>query len=174
MGLREIQVLLERDFGRDCTIVKREKKMVLFNFDGVVWAGLVGGSISWVGSTCWLASEEECAEMALISPFELTYRTVTRVPIYQGDRFVNFDRIVGIKEPLLIVHGTVEKAIPPAHGKSLFGLSFSVEKEFLSINRGRHNDLPIVASNKIFAALDRLAARRNEESYLFSRIAWSS
>ena len=96
------------------------------------------------------------------------------MPIFPGDRFVNFDRIVSIKEPLLIVHGTVEKAIPPARGKSLFGLSPSVEKMFFWINGGRHNGLLIVASNEILAALDRLAARGNAESYLFSRIAWSS
>ena len=33
VGSREIQVLLERDFGRDSGMVEREKKMVLFNFD---------------------------------------------------------------------------------------------------------------------------------------------
>lgn len=137
----------------------------------LVW---FGGSISWGVPTRWLASEEEYAEMVLISPSESTYRTVTGVPIFVGDRFVNFDRIVSIKEPLLIVHGTIEKAMSPAHVKSLFGLSPSVEKEFFSINGGRQNGLLIVASNETLAALDRLAARGNEESYLFSRIAWSS
>gem|GEM_PF-3766893 len=96
------------------------------------------------------------------------------MPIFPGDRLVNFDRIVSSKELLLIVHWTVEKAIPPAHGKSLFGLSPSVEKRFFWINEGRHNGLLIVASNETLAVLDRLAARGNEESYFFSRIAWSS
>ena len=95
---------------------------------GLFW---FGRRISWVVPTCWLAFKKELAKMVLISPFGPPYRTVTRMPIFPGDRFVNFDRIVHIKEPLLIVHGIVEKAIPPAHGKNLLGLSPSVEKRFL-------------------------------------------
>lgn len=82
------------------------------------------------GPTCCQASEEEYVGMVLISPFESTYRTVMRVPIFPGDRFMNFDRIVGMKEPLLIVHGTVDKAIPHGYSESLFELSPSVRKEF--------------------------------------------
>ena len=118
------------------------------------------------GPTCWLATEKEYAGMVLIPPFESTYRTVTRVPIFLGDRFVNFDRIVGMKEPLLIVHGTVDKAIPYGHGESLFELSPSLEKEFFSINGGRHNDLLVVTSDETLAALDRLAARVERGSLL--------
>ena len=74
------------------------------------------------GSACWSASEKEYVGMVLSSPFESTYRTVMRVPIFPGDRFMNFDRIVGMKEPLLIVHGTVDKAIPHGYSESLFEL----------------------------------------------------
>ena len=118
------------------------------------------------GLTCWLASEQEYAGMVLTKPFESTYRTVMRVPIFLGDRFMNFDRIVGMREPLLIVYGTVDEATPPAHGKSMLEHSPSVEKEPHSINRGRLNDLLIVVSNETLAALDRLAARVERGSLL--------
>lgn len=106
------------------------------------------------GPTCWLAWEKESAGMVLTTPFESTYRTVMRVPIFLGDRFVNFDRIVGMKELPLTVCGAVDKAIPCGSSESFLEHSPSVEKEFLSIDGGRHNDLLIVASNEILAALD--------------------
>ena len=90
--------------------------MVLLNFDLSARGVLSHRSFWWVnqwgGPPCWLASEQEDAGLVLIPPFESTYRTVTRVPIFLGDRFINLDRIVGMKEPLLIVHGTVDEAIP--------------------------------------------------------------
>ena len=64
--------------------------------------------------------------MVLISTLESIYCTVTRVPISPGDRFGDFDRMVSMKEPLLIVHGKIEKAIPTAYGNSLVGLLPSV------------------------------------------------
>ncbi len=79
---------------------------------------------------------------------------------------MNFDRIGGMKEPLLIVHGTVDKAIPHGYSESLFELSPSVGKEFFSINGGRHDDLLVGASNEIFAALDRLAEKVERGSLL--------
>ena len=126
------------------------------------------------GWACWLASKKEYVGMVLISPFESTYRTVTGVPISPGDRLMNFDRIVGMKEPFLIVHGSVNKAIPRGYSESLFELLPFVGKEFSSINGGCHNDLLVVASNEIFRPWIDWPRRWNEEAYLLSRIAWSS
>jgi fermentation-respiration switch protein FrsA (DUF1100 family) len=119
---------------------------------------LVGQSVG-SGPTCWLAVHKAHAGVVLISPFISTYRTVTGIPLFPGDRFVNIDRIEKMKEPLLVVHGTADGMIPYSHGERMFALSPSEEKEFLPIKSGRHNDLFTVASDEIFAAFDRLAER---------------
>ena len=112
--------------------------------------------------------------MVLITLFEPTYRTVMRVSISLRDCIANFDWSVGRKEPCLIVHGTVDEAIPHGYSESLFELLPFVGKEFFSINGGCHNDLLVVASNEILRPWIDWPRRWNEEAYLLSRIAWSS
>ena len=97
--------------------------MGLFNFDlfarGVLSHLSFWGQSMEGGPACCQASEEEYAGMVLIPPFESTYHTVRRVSIFLGDRLMNFDRIVGMKEPLLIMHGTVDEAILDGYSEEL-------------------------------------------------------
>ena len=119
---------------------------------------LVGQSVG-SGPTCWLATQKKHAGVVLITPFISAYRTVTGIPLFPGDRFVNIDRIEKMKERLLVIHGTADGVVPFSHGERLFKLSPSSEKEFLSIKGGGHNDLFIVASDQIMSAFDQLAEK---------------
>ena len=123
MGLREIQVLLERDFGRSPIVGSARKRWVCSTLiclpEAFCRIARFGGHSMEGGPTCCQVSEEEYAGMVLIPPFDSTYHTVRRVSIFLGDRLMNFDRIVGMKEPLSIVHGMVDEAIPYGYSEEL-------------------------------------------------------
>lgn len=118
----------------------------------IILAGQSVGS----GPTCWLAETHEHGAVLLISPFLSAFRTVTRIPLFPGDRFPNLHRIKNISTPLLVIHGEDDKVIPFAHGKKLFELSPSDQKTFLPIPDAGHNDLFIKEPFRIFGALDTL------------------
>ena len=116
---------------------------------------LAGQSVG-SGPTCWLAENHEHGAVLLISPFLSAFRTVTRIPLFPGDRFPNLHHIKNISTPLLIIHGENDKVIPFADGKKLFELSPSGQKTFLPIPKAGHNDLFIKEPLLIFDAIQSL------------------
>lgn len=125
----------------------------------IILAGQSVGS----GPTCWLASHEKHGGLLLISPFLSAFRTVTRIPIFPGDRFPNLHRIKEISTPLLIIHGEDDKVIPFANGKKLFELSPSAQKTFLPIPGAGHNDIFFKEPMEIFAAIQTLGQQITEQ-----------
>jgi len=57
-----------------------------------------------------------------------------------GDAFNNIDKILNIRAPLLIIHGTNDEVIPYQLGKDVFERA-TVEKQLITIEGGRHNNL---------------------------------
>lgn len=112
---------------------------------------IVGQSVG-SGPACWLAEREEAAGLVLISPFLSAFRTVTRVPLFPGDKFPNIHRIKKIDEALLIVHGTVDRTIPFAQGQRLYELHRG-PKQFLPIEGAGHNTIWPIGYDQIEAAL---------------------
>lgn len=113
---------------------------------------LVGQSVG-SGPTCWLASKEDHRAVVLISPFLSAFRTVTKIPIFPGDRFPNLNTIKKFDSPLLVIHGEDDRTIPFEHGKKLFELSPSKHKIFHPVEDAGHNDLFLQASFDFFTLL---------------------
>lgn len=101
---------------------------------------LVGQSVG-SGPACWLASREKHRAVVLISPFLSAFRTVTKIPLFPGDRFPNHKRITQFDTPLMIIHGENDEVIPFNHGEKLFELSPSQNKTFHRIENAGHNDI---------------------------------
>ncbi len=101
---------------------------------------LVGQSVG-SGPACWLAARQDHAALILISPFMSAFRSVTRIPLFPGDRFPNHQHLTQVTSPLLVIHGEKDKVIPISQGQSLFDLSPSPKKFFLPVPEVGHNDL---------------------------------
>jgi pimeloyl-ACP methyl ester carboxylesterase len=101
---------------------------------------LVGQSVG-SGPTTWLAAREKHAAVVLISPFLSAFRSVTRIPLFPGDRFPNDKHLRNVKTPLLVIHGEDDKVIPFSNGRTLFDKSPSKQKTFLPVQGAGHNDL---------------------------------
>ncbi|MBK1829852.1 alpha/beta hydrolase [Verrucomicrobiaceae bacterium R5-34] len=106
------------------------------------------------GPSVWLAEQEPCAGLMLVSPFVSAFRAVTRVPLFPGDRFKNIQRIEHIRTPLLVVHGDRDQVIKPWHGKKLHELHPG-PKTFVEIEGVGHNDLYLLATDEVLGALDQ-------------------
>ncbi|YCM45612.1 alpha/beta fold hydrolase [Verrucomicrobiaceae bacterium 227] len=118
----------------------------------IILAGQSVGS----GPTCWLAENKDHGALLLISPFLSAFRTVTRIPVFPGDRFPNLHRIENISTPLLVIHGEKDEVIPFVDGKKLFELSPSEQKTFLPIPGAGHNNLYAIEPIPIFNAIQTL------------------
>lgn len=70
-----------------------------------------------------------------------------------GDAFDNLTKIESSQAPLLIVHGTEDKITPFFMGQELFEQA-SVDKEFIRIEGGRHNDLHITFGDEYWSPIE--------------------
>ncbi|MGC6426540.1 MAG: alpha/beta hydrolase [Akkermansiaceae bacterium] len=123
----------------------------------------VGQSVG-SGPTCWLAEKKELAGVVLIAPFTSTFRTVTRVPLFPCDRFVNIDRIANIKQPTLFIHGTSDFVVPHWNSQELFETSGSMDKELLSLQNAGHNNLWSLHSDTLLLKLEDFSAKVYERT----------
>ncbi len=93
-----------------------------------------------------VAAERDAAALVLEAPFSAAVDLARDrygwlpVEILMKDPFRSRDRIGGVREPLLIVHGDQDRIIPIAQGRDL--LSYANEpKEMTVIAGARHSDL---------------------------------
>ena len=64
------------------------------------------------------------------------------VDLLMKDKFENLKKIPQIKIPLLVMNGTDDKVVPPAHGKKLYEAA-NEPKKIITLEDYGHNDLPI-------------------------------
>jgi len=121
---------------------------------------LVGQSVG-SGPACWLAEREAVAGVVLIAPFLSAFRSVTHIPLFPGDKFKNITRIGNIEEPLLVIHGSRDEAIPFAQGQRLFDMHRG-PKSFLEISGAGHNDIWHLGRREMIRAIDELTAGKSE------------
>ncbi len=104
------------------------------------------------GPSTWLATQREHRALVLISPFLSAFRTVTRIPLFPGDRFPNLKHIRSLTTPLLIIHGSEDEVVPFSQGERLFQESSAPKKSFLEIENAGHNNLFERGGDEIFEA----------------------
>jgi pimeloyl-ACP methyl ester carboxylesterase len=115
---------------------------------------LVGQSVG-SGPATWLAKREDAAGLVLISPFLSAFRTLTRIPLFPGDKFSNISRISDVGLPLLVIHGTRDEVIPFSHGRTLHD-RHPGPKRFVAIEDAGHNTIWRVGLEEIVDAIQRL------------------
>lgn len=116
----------------------------------IVVVGLSVGS----GPSVWLDTQKSPRAMVLIAPFKSTYAVMSPADrLFFGNRFPNIGRIRQSTTPLLIVHGELDRVIPPAHGRALHAASPAEPKQFLSLADAGHNDLYQLAEAEVIAAM---------------------
>ena len=115
------------------------------------------------GPTVELAVRHPVAGVILESAFTSTYRVLTRVELLPFDRFRNARYIGDIRRPVLVIHGTLDRVVPPAHGRRLFALARE-PKQSLWVDGAGHNDLVHIAGESYAAALIKFAVLLEQAS----------
>ncbi len=94
----------------------------------------------------YVAAERPARALVLEAPFtaalDIAREAYPWVPVglLMYDPFLSRDRIGGVDEPLLIIHGTEDRVVPAAHGRRLF--EAAKEPKRLAIFEGAsHHDL---------------------------------
>mmetsp|Transcript_87004 Transcript_87004/g.281751 ORF Transcript_87004/g.281751 Transcript_87004/m.281751 type:complete len:246 (+) Transcript_87004:48-785(+) len=98
------------------------------------------------GPTVDLVSRHpEISGMVLQSPLESGGRAVlgytASVMLYSMDIFRNYEKIVKVECPVLIIHGTADKVVPCANGRAIHAACKQAAEPLWITGRG-HNDMP--------------------------------
>jgi abhydrolase domain-containing protein 17 len=112
---------------------------------------LYGRSIG-AGPALEVAANYDAAGVILESAFTSAYRVMTRVAVLPFDRFSNIRHVRELDVPLLVIHGTADAVIPPAHGRQLYAAAPGLKQAFWVEGAG-HNDLGLVAGPRYYEAL---------------------
>lgn len=104
------------------------------------------------GPAVEIATREPVAGLILQAPFVSTYRVMTRIPLFPGDKFRNLAKINRLKCPLLVIHGTADRTVPFWHGRKLLEAA-TVRKEHLWVEGAGHTDIAAVAGDSFWAAV---------------------
>lgn len=104
------------------------------------------------GASVWLATQVDASGLVLVSPFVSAFRTVTRVPLFPGDKFRNLSRIGQTHMPLLVIHGSEDQVIAQWHGKKLYD-THPGPKMWAGIDGAGHNDIYLLAEDEIMRAI---------------------
>lgn len=111
------------------------------------------------GPSVYLASRTAVAGLILDSGFTSAFRVMTHARIAPFDRFDNVARIRRVSAPILLIHGTADRTIPPWHARSLYAAAPSTV-QLVWIEGADHNDLVATAGPRYFEILRDFAASR--------------
>jgi hypothetical protein len=101
----------------------------------VVYGYSLGG-----GPAVELARHEPVAGLVLQGAFVSSYRVMTRVPVFPGDKFANLGKMPDLKCPVMVIHGTEDATVPFWHGVRLYDAT-TARKTKLFIPGGHHGGL---------------------------------
>ena len=101
---------------------------------------IVDGFSIGSGPATELAATKPVGGLVLEAAFLSAPRAVTRVRLLPIDPFPNLNRIVDVKCPLLMLHGTVDRVVPYSQGKALYELA-KEPKRFITVEGGDHNTM---------------------------------
>ena len=92
------------------------------------------------GPAVELALHRPAAGLILQGPYVSTYRVMTRIPIFLGDKFVNISKVPRLKLPVFVIHGTADGTIPFWHGEAIYE-AIRAPKSKLFVEGGHHTHL---------------------------------
>ncbi|MEM9770413.1 MAG: alpha/beta hydrolase [Cyanobacteria bacterium P01_D01_bin.73] len=109
-----------------------------------------------------IAATQPVAGLVLEATFTSIFRVVTRVPLYPFDKFPNLQRLQDVSVPIVIFHGTSDEIIPFYHGQQLAKVH-PLRTQFVVIGGGTHNDLPLVAGDRMEQTLVQFTEQLSEK-----------
>ncbi len=118
----------------------------------IIYGHSLGG-----GPSVDLAVRKPAAGLILESTFTTPFRAVTRISLLPFDRYYNDRKIVRVRCPVLVMHGTDDHTIPYAHGRQLFTAVRS-PKQCLWVPGAGHNNLQEMAGESYQIALKNFVA----------------
>lgn len=92
------------------------------------------------GPAIELALHQPAAGLVLQGAYVSTYRVMTRIPLFPGDKFVNITKVPRLKLPVLVIHGTADSTVPFWHGEALYE-AITARKMKLFVEGGPHSRL---------------------------------
>ena len=101
----------------------------------VVYGYSLGG-----GPAVELARHQPVAGIVLQGAFVSSYRVMTRIPVFPGDKFANLGKMPELKCPVMVIHGTLDATVPFWHGVRLYEAT-AARKTKLFIEGGQHGGL---------------------------------
>lgn len=104
-----------------------------------------------------LASRQPIAGLIMESSFVTAFRVLTRVQLLPFDRFRNLDKVLRVRCPVLIIHGTADQVISYWHGRRLFAAA-NPPKDFYAVQGAGHNDIPFAGGAAYYARLREFAS----------------
>jgi hypothetical protein len=104
-----------------------------------------------------LASEKPVGGLILDSTFTSAPRVWTGIPIFPPVRFDNLGRIDDVECPVLVVHGSADRMIPPWHGEQLYARA-NEPKLWLEVPGADHGDTMWAVADAFWVKLAELTA----------------
>jgi fermentation-respiration switch protein FrsA (DUF1100 family) len=101
----------------------------------IVYGYSLGG-----GPAVELARHQPVAGVVIEGAFVSSYRVMTRIPIFPGDKFANLGKMAKLKCPVMVIHGTADATVPFWHGPKLYEAVTS-RKTKLFVEGGHHSGL---------------------------------
>lgn len=106
------------------------------------------------GPAVELALHHPAAGLVLQGTFLSTYRVLTVIPIFPGDKFVNIDKVPRLKLPVLVIHGTADNTVPFRHGEKLYA-AITAPKSRLFVEGGAHTGLADFTGSRYWEEMRR-------------------
>lgn len=92
------------------------------------------------GPAVELALHQPVAGLVLQGPFLSAYRTMTSIPLFAGDKFVNISKVPQLRCPVMVIHGTADGTVPFWHGEKIYE-AITARKAKLFVEGGPHSGL---------------------------------
>lgn len=92
------------------------------------------------GPAVELALHQPVAGIVLQGAFVSAYRTMTHIPVFPGDKFVNIGKMPKLRCPVMVIHGMADSTVPFWHGKKLYE-AITARKAKLFVEGGPHAGL---------------------------------
>ncbi len=104
------------------------------------------------GPAIHLAQRETVAGLIVESGFVSAFRVATHVTLLPFDKFPNLRHIQQVHCPVLVIHGTEDKIIPPWHGRKLFEAAPEPKRNFW-VKEAGHNDIAMIGGEQYWQVL---------------------
>lgn len=117
----------------------------------IVWGYSLGS-----GPAVELALHQPAAGLVLQGAYVSTYRTITGIPLFPGDKFVNIRKVSRLTLPVFFIHGMDDGIVRFWHGEKLYAATQS-RKSALFVPGGHHSGLAEFTGPRYWEELKKFA-----------------